>query len=165
MSEPAFTRKVYICSRQAAATSRSTSDFDLTLSRNLVLPQKCAGFITDIQIPHSWYAVDAGQRFLYYRMDALTTIFGRVELQKGNYTGEQLAEALRDKMAAESLPSGLSFFASYDPHLHIIRYALAPHVRFSGDLDRLPGRHLHFFLWQTAHRNGRSRPRWSRITI
>ena len=96
MGEPTFTRKVYICSRQAAATSRSTSDFDLTLSRNLVLPQKCAGFITDIQIPHSWYAVDAGQRFLYYRIDEGFGFpsFGRLEFQRGNYTGEQLAEAL-----------------------------------------------------------------------
>ena len=87
MSELTFPRKVYICSRQAAATSRSTSDFDLTLSRNVVLPQKCAGFITDIQIPHSWYTVDAGQRFLYFRIDssALTaSYFDKIELRKGN---------------------------------------------------------------------------------
>ena len=36
-------------------------------------------------------------------------------------------------MAAESLPSGLTFFASYDPHLHIIRYALAPAYNFTGE--------------------------------
>ena len=99
MTEPTFTRKVYICSRQATTTSRSTSDFDLTLSRNLVLPQKCAGFITDVCIPHSWYTVDAGQRFLYFRIDVLPApshmIWGKVELTQGNYTGPQLADALR----------------------------------------------------------------------
>ena len=104
MGEPTFTRKVYICSRQAAATSRSTSDFDLTLSRNLVLPQKCAGFITDIQIPHTWYTVDSGQRYLYFRIDATTPfLFGRIELNKGNYSGQKLADALRDKMGAALL--------------------------------------------------------------
>ena len=39
MCEATFARKVYICSRQATTTSRSTSDFDITLRRNLVLPQ------------------------------------------------------------------------------------------------------------------------------
>ena len=115
MNEPTFPRKVYICSRQAAATSRSTSDFDLTLSRNVVLPQKCAGFITDIQIPHSWYTVDAGQRFLYFRIDTATsvTLFDKVELTKGNYTGAAVATALRTKMndVIAGLPlAGLQFF-------------------------------------------------------
>ena len=93
MSEPTFPRKVYICSRQAAATSRSTSDFDISLSRNLVLPQKVAGFLTDIQLPHSWYTVDAGQRFLYFRIDSTdlaTLYFNKIELSKGNYSGSGL---------------------------------------------------------------------------
>ena len=135
MGEPTFTRKVYICSRQAAATSRSTSDFDLTLSRNLVLPQKCAGFITDIQIPHTWYTIDAGQRYLYFRIDAATTLFGRIELNKGNYSGQKLADALRTKMAAAflalaNMPTGQHFFCNYDSDLHVLRYALSPEYNF-----------------------------------
>ena len=100
MSDPTFTRKVYICSRQSAATSKSTSDFDITLSRNLVLPQKCAGFVTDIQIPHSWYVIDAGQRYLYFKIVAGTTLYGKVELSQGNYTGAGLGEAIRTLMTA-----------------------------------------------------------------
>ena len=83
MTEPTFTRKVYICSRQASATSRSTSDFDLALTRNLVLPQKCAGFVTDIQIPHSWYVIDEGQRFLYFMLNE-SSEFAKIEFNKGN---------------------------------------------------------------------------------
>ena len=93
MSEPTFTRKVYICSRQATPTSRSTSDFDISLSRNVVLPQKAAGFITDIQIPHSWYTVDDGQRYLYFKIMATSEGYGKIELARGNYTGTQLADA------------------------------------------------------------------------
>ena len=120
MSEPTFPRKVYICSRQATATSRSTSDYDLTLSRNVVLPQKCAGFITDIQIPHSWYTVDAGQRFLYFRIDstALATLyFNKIELSKGNYSGAGLATALRIKVndVISGLLTAYRVFASTIP--------------------------------------------------
>ena len=116
MSEPTFPRKVYICSRQAASTSRSTSDFDLSLSRNLVLPQKAAGFITDIQIPHSWYTVDAGQRFLYFRVEVSAPQFqhfSKIELSKGNYSGADLATAIRTKVndALNNLSlTGLQFF-------------------------------------------------------
>ena len=116
MSEPTCTRKVYICSRQAAATSRSTSDFDITLSRNIVLPQRCAGFLTDIQIPHSWYVVDENQRYLYFRIDVLANkYFENIELAKGNYTGQQLADAIRPLMAAKigsiGSPVGHRFFS------------------------------------------------------
>ena len=140
MGDPTFTRKVYICSRQAAPSSRSTSDFDITLSRNLVLPQKCAGFITDIQIPHSWYAVDAGHRFLYFviqTVSATGNVYGKIELLQGNYTGKQLADAIRPLMATKlasltGAPAGMRFYVEYASSLHKLRYALSPAYDFAG---------------------------------
>ena len=136
MNEPTFPRKVYICSRQAAATSRSTSDFDLTLSRNIVLPQKCAGFITDIQIPHSWYTVDDGQRFLYFHVDVPGQFqhFDKIELSKGNYTGADLATAIRTKVndALNNLAlTGLQFFCKYETGLHVLHYSLSPPYNYA----------------------------------
>ena len=136
MNEPTFPRKVYICSRQAAASSRSTSDFDLTLSRNIVLPQKCAGFITDIQIPHSWYTVDAGQRFLYFRVEVPAQFqhFSKIELSKGNYSGADLATAIRTRVngALNTLSlTGLQFFCKYETGLHVLHYSLSPPYNFA----------------------------------
>ena len=89
MSDPSFTRKIYIDARQATPSSRSTSDFEVVLGRDVVLPPKAAGFVTDIHIPHSWYTVDDGSQYLYARINASGTEFGiRVQLSKGNYTGE-----------------------------------------------------------------------------
>ena len=131
MSEPTLTRKVYICGRQATVTSRSTSDFDISLSRNVVLPQKAAGFITDIQIPHSWYTVDDGQRFLYFKIMAGTIMFGKIELAKGNYTGTQLADAIRELMPSQITVAGNAFFVQYDSALHVLKYALTPAYNFA----------------------------------
>ena len=134
MSEPTFTRKVYICSRQATPTSRSTSDFDISLSRNVVLPQKAAGFITDIQIPHSWYTVDEGQRFLYFKIMSTSTppvTFGKIELAKENYTGEQLADAIRELMPAQLTVVGNAFYVQYDSAQHVLKYALSPAYNFA----------------------------------
>ena len=148
MSEPTFTRKVYICSRQAAPTSRSTSDFDLTLSRNLVLPQKCAGFITDIQIPHSWYVIDEGQRYLYFKIIAGTTLYGKVELSQGNYTGEELGAAIKTLMTSylsttAGAPLGQQFYMQYVASKHILEYALAPQHSFAGVWTDSAGRSRH----------------------
>jgi len=156
MSEPTFTRKVYICSRQASLTSRSTSDFDITLSRNLVLPQKCASFVTDIQIPHSWYCVDVGQRYLYFRIVAPSLSINavdRVEVPTGNYTGEELANELRSLMAAKISALGLTgqrFYVLYEPSLNNLRYSLAPQAIF-GNVDYSARRQVLCHCW---HRGG-----------
>ena len=59
-------RKIYIDSRFKKDTSRSTSDFEFELSRVVTLPKRCAGFITDIHLVHSWFNVDAHNQNLYY---------------------------------------------------------------------------------------------------
>ena len=138
MGEPTFTRKVYICSRQAADTSRSTSDFDICLSRNLVLPQRCAGFITDIHIPHAWRTIDNGHCFLYYRLFSaslgLNEQFAKVELAKGNYTGAQLAVEIRLKVAASLATmtgvTGLQFYIEHVSSLQELQYSLSPAFDF-----------------------------------
>ena len=136
MSNPTFVRKVYVDSRMATSTSRSNSDFDITLSRNIVLPQKAAGFITDIQIPHSWYCVDVGHRYLYFSIDALSTFIIKIGLAKGNYTGEQLADEIRARMHAKIATLsvvGQLFYVQYESQLNVLRYSLAPQLNFVGN--------------------------------
>ena len=45
----------YIDSRFREQNSKSSSDFTYELARNINLPKRCAGFITDVTIPVSWH--------------------------------------------------------------------------------------------------------------
>ena len=36
------------------------------LNRAITLPRRCAGFVTDIHLMHSWYNVDEHAHRLYY---------------------------------------------------------------------------------------------------
>ena len=118
MSDPSFTRKIYIDSRQATQSSRSTSDFDVVLGRDVVLPPKAAGFVTDIHIPHSWYTVDDGSQYLYVRIKAGSELGFRVQLPKGNYTGEELASELQTLLRTAlagltAVNAGSQFYVQY----------------------------------------------------
>ena len=120
MSDPSFTRKIYIDSLQATQSSRSTSDFDVVLGRDVVLPPKAAGFVTDIHIPHSWYTIDDGSQFLYARIKPASgsELGFRVQLPKGNYTGEELATQLQTLLRTAlagltTVNAGSQFYVQY----------------------------------------------------
>ena len=59
-----FVRKIMIDSR--FRKSGTPSDFTFELNRAITLPSKCAGFITDIELVHSWYNVDTHNEFFYF---------------------------------------------------------------------------------------------------
>ena len=120
MRDPSFTRKIYIDSRQATQSSRSTSDFDVVLGRGVVLPPKAAGFVTDIHIPHSWYTVGNRSQYLYVRIKPASgsELGFRVQLPKGNYTGEELATELQTLLRTAlagltTVNAGSQFYVQY----------------------------------------------------
>ena len=59
-----FVRKIMIDSR--FRKSGTPGNFTYELNRAITLPSKCAGFITDIELVHSWYNVDDHNEFLYF---------------------------------------------------------------------------------------------------
>ena len=59
-----FVRKIMIDSR--FRKTGVPGDFTFELNRAVTLPSKCAGFITDIELFHSWYTVDDHNEFLYF---------------------------------------------------------------------------------------------------
>ena len=81
--------------------------------------------------------MDAGQRFLYFLIDVpgVQIHFDKIELSKGNYSGEALATAVRTKMneALSHFPFvvGQHFFCKYESGLHVLRYSLALPYNFA----------------------------------
>ena len=47
--------------------SGTPGSFTFELARAITLPSKCAGFVTDIELVHSWYTIDDHNEFLYFR--------------------------------------------------------------------------------------------------
>ena len=88
-----YPRKILIDSRFRKDSSPSSSDFTFELVRSINLPRKCAAFIADVAIPHTWYNIDANNCNLYYvegQIGNLVTPVGVLKLDAGNYTGTSL---------------------------------------------------------------------------
>jgi len=89
------------------------------LGRDVVLPPKAAGFVTDIHIPHSWYTVDDGSQYLYVRIKPAGSELGvRVQLPEGNYSGEELATELQTLLRTAlagltTVNAGSQFYVQY----------------------------------------------------
>ena len=97
--------KNIIDSRFRKDSSPSSSDFTFELVRSINLPRKCAAFIADVAIPHTWYNIDANNCNLYYvegQIGNLVTPVGVLKLDAGNYTGTSLATAIHDGLNAGS---------------------------------------------------------------
>ena len=62
-----FPRKIYIDLRFREQTSKSSNDFVYELARNINLPKRCAGFITDVTIPVSWHNINVNGKYLYLK--------------------------------------------------------------------------------------------------
>ena len=105
--DASFTRKIMIDSR--FRKSGTPGSFSFELSRAITLPTKCAGFVTDIELLHSWYTIDDHNEFFYFREEYGTNYISdtdfttnhrvhRVALDKRNYTATELATELEGKM-------------------------------------------------------------------
>ena len=58
-----FVRKIMVDSR--FRKSGTPGNFTFELNRAITLPSKCAGFITDIELVHSWWTVDDHNEYLF----------------------------------------------------------------------------------------------------
>ena len=111
-----FPRKIYIDSRFREQTSKSSSDFVYELARNINLPKRCAGFITDVTIPVNWRNFDVNGKYFYFLENTAgsnVTRVARVEIPAANYTAPTLANALRTALNAGS-PHGFTYTVTYD---------------------------------------------------
>ena len=82
-----FTRKVMIDSRFRRLGVPGSFEFEL--SRALTLPSKCAGFVTDIEMIHSWWTADDHNEHLYFyeryvNNGSVLTRYHRVAIKRQN---------------------------------------------------------------------------------
>ena len=109
-------RKMFIDSRFRKDSSLSSSDFTFELVRSINLPKKCAAFIADVAIPHTWYNIDSNNCNLYYvegKIGNAVSPLGVLKLDAGNYTGTSLATAIQEDLNTGG-SVGLTYTASYD---------------------------------------------------
>ena len=59
-----FCRKIYVDSAQRI--SGTPSNFKVSLVRDVALPKRCAAFVSDVSIPHTWQSVDEFCNRLYW---------------------------------------------------------------------------------------------------
>ena len=110
-----FPRKNYIDSRFREQNSESSSDFTYELARNINLPKRCAGFITDVTIPVSWHNINVNGKYLYFierTKDLAQPKVARVEVPVKNYTASTLAPALKTALD-EASPNGYTYTIDY----------------------------------------------------
>ena len=110
-----FPRKLYVDSRFREQNSKSSSDFVYELARNINLPKRCAGFITDVTIPVSWKNFDVNGKYFYFleKTKGLAQVkVGRVEVEPKNYTASSLATALATALD-EASPNNYIYTVGY----------------------------------------------------
>ena len=95
-------------SRFKTADSYSDAQFKFELKESVQLPDKCACFVDDVVIPHSWYNIDANSNYLYVRKyeyyTDLTTppllTDHMITLEVQNHTFDSLKNALQASLDA-----------------------------------------------------------------
>ena len=92
-----FCRKIYVDSAQRM--SGTPSNFKVSLVRDVALPKRCAAFVSDVSIPHTWLSVDEFCNRLYWDEYTLGGFlkFNIAPLQPKNYTGSTLAASMEEK--------------------------------------------------------------------
>ena len=89
-----FCRKIYVDSAQRI--SGTPSNFKCIRDRDVTLPKRCAAFVSDVSIPHTWLSVDEFCNRLYWYEYALGSLvkFNIASLQPKNYYVATLSEAI-----------------------------------------------------------------------
>ena len=95
-----FCRKIYVDSAQRI--SGTPSNFRVSLVRDVARPNRCAAFVSDDSIPHTWQNVDEHANRLYWDEydEGAFVAFKIVSFQPKKYTGSTLAAAaaMEEKM-------------------------------------------------------------------
>ena len=87
-------KKIYIDSRFKSSDSASDSDFKIDLPSTYFMPENTVFYIDDVNIPVSWYSVDANHNNkLYVTIDGVNH---SAEIPRGNYTVASLNQAIVD---------------------------------------------------------------------
>ena len=97
-----FCRKIYLDSSQQI--SGTPSNFKVSLVRDVALPKRCAAFVSDVSIPHTWQSVDEFCNRLYweeYNSGGLVKL-NIATFRPSNYTGDTLAQSMEEKMNAST---------------------------------------------------------------
>jgi len=109
---------MYCDSRYRTPQSTSSSDFEIDLAENIVIPRQAIGWISDLHLPVSFYNVDDHNNTLYMSMTAhylggIETRVKAVSLTPKNYSGETLATEIATKLNETATQSNAKFFTRY----------------------------------------------------
>ena len=127
-----FVRKVMIDSR--IRKSGTPGSFTFELNRAITLPSKCAGFITDIELVHSWWTVDDHNEYLYFyevfvdyaaNPQVWNIRYHRAAIMKQNWAAVALTAELQTKINAQLVNGQRSITASYDANTGQITFGVA----------------------------------------
>jgi hypothetical protein len=106
-------KKIYIDTKYKTADSVSNSNFKIELSETLLLPPNTVAYIDDLSIPHSWYTIEEDINDKLYLFTSPTVpdsdnngvLWSTVQIEKGNYSGTDLAIELQTKIRAATTNS------------------------------------------------------------
>ena len=120
-------RKIYVDSAQRI--SGTASNFKYSLVRNITIPKKCAAFISDVAIPHTWTNVDEGRNKLYFREHIGLNMVANhiVTIPNTNVTGSSLAQEIDTQMNAVRTLAHYKYYVTYDSSRGRIKIELNSH--------------------------------------
>ena len=104
-------KKIYCDTKFKRYDSKSTSDFKIDLPQTIKLPDNCVFYIDDINIPRTFYTVEAGiNDKLYMRLSDPSYVLPEyyyvdsiITLESKDYNGVQFAAELQSKITAITL--------------------------------------------------------------
>ena len=126
-----FVRKIMVDSR--FRKSGVPGSFTFELNRAITLPSKCAGFITDIELVHSWWTVDTHNEYLFFyesfvtdgETDIYFSRYHRVQITKQTYSAADLATELLAKINAPLVNGQRSITTTYAANTGRLTFGVA----------------------------------------
>ena len=121
MSKQLPVKKIYVDTKFRRKDSVSTSNFKVDLPYSLTFPDNAIFYIDDINIPNSFYVVQAGLNDkLYFRLtDGALNADYILTIPEGNFNGSQFATVLQEQLFA--VTNGLLVQSSFDTRTQLLR--------------------------------------------
>ena len=112
-------RKVFVDSR--FRSEGTNEDVTISLPQMIECPTNTVAYIDEITVPHSWYSVGDGNRYLYLaeKVSSSTFVIRKLDIPFGNYDGFKYKDAL--KLALNTnLHAGVpaTYTVEYNPSTH-----------------------------------------------
>ena len=107
-------KKLYIDTRYKTPDSQSTSDFRINLPESLSFESNTCFYIDDFTCGHSWYSIEDFNNKFYIYISQTSSADNKwsfiISIANGNYTGNDFAIELQNKLRIATNPIQLNLF-------------------------------------------------------